>query len=106
MRPLIWAGAAAAIAAVAGAAWTARGLPPRPATAAIVSAVQAAESAAPIYYRDPDGKPLYSLHSQVDGINHGVVAALELGSDLVLIAKGPGRVLKLPLAGLAEETGS
>ena len=60
MRPLIWAGAAAAIAAVAGAAWTARGLPPRPATTAIVSAVQAAESAAPIYYRDPDGKPLYS----------------------------------------------
>ena len=37
---------------------------------------------------------------------YGVVAALELGSDLVLIAKGPGRVLKLPLAGLAEETGS
>ena len=30
-----------------------------------------------------DGKPLYSLHSRVDGINHGVVAALELGSDLV-----------------------
>jgi len=53
-----------------------------------------------------DGKPLYSLHSRVDGINHGVVAALELGGDLVLIAKGPGRVLKLPLAGLAEEVGS
>lgn len=50
-----------------------------------------------------DGKPLYSLHSRVDGVNHGVVAAVEMGSDLVLIAKGPGRVLKLPLAGLAEE---
>ncbi len=31
-------------------------LPPRPMTAAIVSAAQAAENAAPIYYRDPDGK--------------------------------------------------
>ena len=53
-----------------------------------------------------DGKPLYSLHSRVDGVNHGVVAALELGGDLVLIAKGPGRVLRLPLAGLAEEFSS
>ena len=52
---------------------------------------------------DAVGQPLYSLHSRVDGINHGVVAAIEMGSDLVLIAKGPGRVLKLPLAGLAEE---
>jgi hypothetical protein len=32
-----------------------------------------------------------------------VVAAIEMGGDLVLIAKGPGRVLRLPLAGLAEE---
>ncbi|KWV47804.1 hypothetical protein AS156_19405 [Bradyrhizobium macuxiense] len=53
-----------------------------------------------------DGKPLYSLHSRVDGVNHGVVAALEIGADLILIAKGPGRILKLPLAGLAEESGS
>ena len=52
---------------------------------------------------DADGQPLYSLHSRVDGINHGVVAAVEMGGDLVLIAKGPGRVLKLPLSGLAEE---
>ncbi|MBR0895993.1 efflux RND transporter periplasmic adaptor subunit [Bradyrhizobium tropiciagri] len=60
MSRLIWAGAAVAIAASAGVAWTARGLSPRPATAAIVSAARAAESAAPIYYRDPDGKQLYS----------------------------------------------
>jgi hypothetical protein len=53
-----------------------------------------------------DGKPLYSLHSRVDGINHGVVAAVEMDGDLILIAKGPGRVLKLPLAGLAEEFGA
>ncbi|WP_407168150.1 hypothetical protein [Bradyrhizobium sp. ORS 111] len=53
-----------------------------------------------------DGNPLYSLHSRVDGINHGVVAAVEMGGDLLLIAKGPGRVLKLPLASLAEEFGA
>jgi hypothetical protein len=52
---------------------------------------------------DADGQPLYSLHSRVDGANHGIVAAIEMGDDLVLIAKGPGRVLKLPLTGLAEE---
>lgn len=52
---------------------------------------------------DANGQPLYSLHSRVDGINHGVVAAVEMGGDLILIAKGPGRVLRLPLAGLAEE---
>lgn len=51
----------------------------------------------------PQGVPLHSLHSRVDGINHGVVAAVEMGSDLVLIAKGPGRILRLPIAGLAEE---
>ncbi|MCK1746133.1 hypothetical protein IVA80_36570 [Bradyrhizobium sp. 139] len=50
-----------------------------------------------------DGQPLYSLHSRADGANHGIVAAIEMGDDLVLIAKGPGRVLRLPLAGLAEE---
>ncbi|MFT4119843.1 SMP-30/gluconolactonase/LRE family protein [Bradyrhizobium sp.] len=52
-----------------------------------------------------DGQPLYSLHSRVDGINHGIVAAVEMNGDLVLIAKGPGRILRLPLAGLAEEFG-
>ena len=51
----------------------------------------------------PQGVPLHSLHSRVDGINHGVVAAIEMGDDLMLIAKGPGRVLRLPMAGLAEE---
>ena len=52
---------------------------------------------------DADGQPLYSLHSRVDGTNHGIVAAIEMGDDLILIAKGPGRVLRLPLTGLAEE---
>lgn len=51
----------------------------------------------------PDGLPRYSLHSRADGVNHGIVAAVEFGGDLVMIAKGPGRILKLPLAGLGEE---
>ena len=50
-----------------------------------------------------DGLPRYSLHSRADGVNHGIVAAVEFSGDLVMIAKGPGRILKLPLAALAEE---
>ena len=53
-----------------------------------------------------DGKPLYSLHSRVDGANHGIVSAVEVGDFLVMIAKGPGRVLRLPLAALAREFGT
>ena len=37
------------------------------------------------------GQPVYSLHSRVDGINHGVVAAAEFDGALYLLAKGPGR---------------
>jgi Cu(I)/Ag(I) efflux system membrane fusion protein len=60
MSRLAWAGAAAVIATAAGVAWTGRGLPPRPAITAIVPAAHAAEAGPPIYFRDPDGKPLYS----------------------------------------------
>ncbi|GKQ56049.1 efflux RND transporter periplasmic adaptor subunit [Bradyrhizobium sp. Ce-3] len=76
MSRLIWAGAAAAIAAAAGVAWTARGLP-RPPIAAIVSAAHAADGAAPIYYRDPDGKPFYSATPKktADGRDYLPVAA-------------------------------
>ncbi|HYA72822.1 MAG TPA: hypothetical protein VEF36_06660 [Roseiarcus sp.] len=49
------------------------------------------------------GEPMYSLHSRVDGANHGVVSAIEFNGDLIMIAKGPGRVLKLPIADLARE---
>lgn len=75
--PLAWAGAAAAIVAAAGVASTGRGLPLRPATAAIVSVAQAAEDGAPIYYRDPDGKPLYSATPKQtpDGRDYLPVAA-------------------------------
>jgi Strictosidine synthase len=50
-----------------------------------------------------DGAPLYSLHSRVDGVNHGIVSAIEVDGDLIMIAKGPGRVLKLSIAALDKE---
>jgi hypothetical protein len=53
-----------------------------------------------------DGSPRYSLHSRADGINHGIVAAIESNGELVMIAKGPGRVLRLPLTALDEEIGA
>lgn len=53
-----------------------------------------------------DGAPLYSLHSRVDGVNHGIVSAIELDGDLIMIAKGPGRILKLPIAPLDKEFGT
>ena len=40
------------------------------------------------------GVPLYALHSRVDGVNHGVVAAVEVDGSLFAIAKGPGRLLR------------
>ena len=52
-----------------------------------------------------DGAPLYSLHSRVDGVNHGVVSAIEVNGALIMIAKGPGRILKLPIAPLNKELG-
>jgi hypothetical protein len=54
---------------------------------------------------DASGAPLYSLHSRVDGTNHGVVAAVEQNGDLIMVAKGPGRILKLPVASLDREFG-
>jgi hypothetical protein len=41
----------------------------------------------------------------VDGQNHGIVAAVEADGDLIMIAKGPGRALRLSLATLAREFG-
>ena len=52
---------------------------------------------------DADARPLYSLHSRFDGVNHGIVAAAEANGALYLIAKGPRRLLRLPLDGLAQE---
>jgi hypothetical protein len=50
-----------------------------------------------------DGIPLYALHSRVDGVNHGIVASVEMGGGLYAIAKGPGRLLRIPLAMVEQE---
>jgi hypothetical protein len=55
---------------------------------------------------DRSGAPLYSLHSRVDGTNHGVVSAIEVNGELLMIAKGPGRILKLPVAPIEKEFGA
>ena len=49
------------------------------------------------------GAPLYALHSLVDGVNHGVVAAVEMDGALYALAKGPGRLLRAPLAMIEKE---
>jgi len=50
-----------------------------------------------------DGLPLYALHSRVDGVNHGIVAAVEMNGSLYALAKGPGRLLRMPSAGIEQE---
>jgi hypothetical protein len=50
-----------------------------------------------------NGTPLYALHSRVDGVNHGVTAAVEMNGALFAIAKGPGRLLRVPLGTIEEE---
>jgi sugar lactone lactonase YvrE len=47
-----------------------------------------------------DGQIQYSLHSRVDGKNHGGVAAVECQGTLFVLAKGRRRILKLPVAEL------
>jgi hypothetical protein len=47
--------------------------------------------------------PLYALHSRVDGVNHGVVSAVEFDGALYALAKGPGRLLRIPLATIEKE---
>ena len=49
------------------------------------------------------GVPLYALHSRVDGVNHGVAAAVEMNGALFAIAKGPGRLLRMSLGKIEEE---
>ena len=44
---------------------------------------------------DPEGNVRYSLHSRVDGRNHGVVAAVECQGALFVLAKGRKRILRL-----------
>jgi hypothetical protein len=41
----------------------------------------------------------YSLHSRFDGKHHGVVAAVECGGELFVLAKGCRKILRLSVAG-------
>ncbi len=47
-----------------------------------------------------DLRPRYSLHSRVGGKHHGIVSALEHNGHLMVLSKGAGRILRLPLADL------
>ena len=49
------------------------------------------------------GIPIYGVHSRVDGVNHGIVAAVEMDGALFVLAKGPGRLLRVPLSGIEKE---
>jgi sugar lactone lactonase YvrE len=49
------------------------------------------------------GVPQYAVHSRVDGINHGITAAVEMDGALYALAKGPGRLLRAPLAMIEKE---
>lgn len=44
-----------------------------------------------------DGRVLRSLHSQVDGRNHGITAVVEHGDALYVASKGSGRLLRAAL---------
>lgn len=46
---------------------------------------------------DADGQPQSSFQSRLDGKHHGAVSAVECGGSLYVLAKGPRRVLHLPL---------
>lgn len=48
----------------------------------------------------PDLLPLYSLHSRVGGVHHGIVSAVEHGGELFVLSKGSGRILRVALAEL------
>lgn len=50
-----------------------------------------------------EGLPRYSLHSRADGSHHGVVAAVECGGELFVLAKGCGKILRLQVAELERE---
>jgi sugar lactone lactonase YvrE len=45
-----------------------------------------------------DGLIQYSLHSRVDGKNHGIVAAVECQGTLFALAKGRRRIVSVPVA--------
>jgi hypothetical protein len=44
--------------------------------------------------------PMFSLHSRVGGLHHGVVSALEFEGALLVLSKGAERILRVPLLDL------
>ncbi len=50
-----------------------------------------------------EGLPTYSLHSRADGKHHGIVAAVECGEHLYVLAKGCGKILRLGVADMERE---
>ncbi|RXT44813.1 efflux RND transporter periplasmic adaptor subunit [Bradyrhizobium betae] len=80
MTRLAMTGTAAGILAAAGAAlFAGGGVRPQPDISHLVSAASAADASAPIYFRDPDGKPFYSLtpKTTADGRDYRAVRAGE-----------------------------
>jgi Cu(I)/Ag(I) efflux system membrane fusion protein len=80
MTRLAMTGTVAAILAAAGAAlFAGGGVRPQPDISHLVSAASAADASTPIYFRDPDGKPLYSLtpKTTADGRDYRAVRAGE-----------------------------
>jgi membrane fusion protein, copper/silver efflux system len=83
MNRAAWAGAAAIAAVATGAFVASAGLRPN-ATAHLVSAANALDGGATIYFQDPDGKPLYSLTPTrtPDGRDYRAVpASADIGFD-------------------------
>lgn len=80
MTRLTAIGTAAVISAVAGVTLVAgRAMQPQPDAGLQTSRAQAADAGAPIYFRDPDGKPFYSLtpRKTADGRDYRAVRASE-----------------------------
>jgi hypothetical protein len=55
-----------------------------------------------VLHVDAAGRVLRSLHSQVDGMHHGITAVAELGGALYVASKGAGRLLRVPLSAIGE----
>lgn len=47
---------------------------------------------------DAEFQPLFSFHSRVGGNHHGVTAVAEFNGALLVLSKGAGKVLRLPLS--------
>ena len=54
---------------------------------------------------DAARQPRISIHSRVGGRNHGIVATLERGGEVLALSKGAGRLLRLDLAAIRAANG-